>query len=279
MKLISRVAFFCLTVIVISGCQLTSKPGGYYQDDGPPTKADFQRVSSAQDAVPIVLPLSKTGNRPYTALGNSYTPLERGVAYHKVGNASWYGKKYHGRRTSSGETYDMYQMTAAHPVLPLPSFVRVTNLDNNRAVIVKVNDRGPFLGNRIIDLSYAAAVKLDMLGKGTARVEVQLLDPAKNALSAKSNDLKPVSRSNLNPTKTVNQQYKWIQVGAFTQVANAQELLAQLSAKLSNASIKQTLNAAGAAIFQVQLGPYLPTQIDEASERLRALGYSSLLIK
>jgi rare lipoprotein A len=147
--------------------------GRYYQDDGPPRSGAGPDPDSVPDAVPRNEPLSRTGNAPYTALGLSFTPMRDARGYRKVGYASWYGRKYHGNRTSSGEPYDMFSMTAAHPVLPLPTYVQVRNLANNRTVVVKVNDRGPFLGGREIDLSYMAARKLGMVESGTARVEVR----------------------------------------------------------------------------------------------------------
>lgn len=149
---------------------------GYYGGDRPPQALPVDPDSIA-DATPRHEPLSTTGNRPYTALGKRYHPLAEARGYVQRGTASWYGSKFQGRRTSSGAPYDMFAMTAAHPLLPLPSYVRVTNLDNGRTVVVKINDRGPFLHNRIIDLSYVAAHKLDIARHGTGRVEVRVIEP------------------------------------------------------------------------------------------------------
>ncbi|MGE0799038.1 MAG: septal ring lytic transglycosylase RlpA family protein [Lautropia sp.] len=151
--------------------------GGGYLDDGPGAddSAELARLAALPDPAPIDEPLLPRANRPYRALGNDYQPMTERLPFRQRGVASWYGKRYHGQSTSSGERYDMYRMTAAHPTLPLPSFVRVTNLDNGRSVVVRVNDRGPFLRNRAIDLSYLAAYKLDYLGAGSAPVEVELL--------------------------------------------------------------------------------------------------------
>jgi rare lipoprotein A len=147
-----------------------SNKGGYYLDDGPPqTSIDLTKV---KDAVPRSEPLSATGNKPYVVFGKTYVPLKSNKGFRQKGTASWYGKKFHGKRTSSGETYDMYKMTAAHTVLPIPSYAQVTNLNNGRSIIVKVNDRGPFKHNRVIDLSYAAALKLDVVRSGTGQVEI-----------------------------------------------------------------------------------------------------------
>ena len=172
---------FCLLVLTLTACSSSStststkassnsNKGGYYLDDGPPqTSIDLTKV---KDAVPRSEPLSATGNKPYVVFGKSYVPLKSNKGFRQKGTASWYGKKFHGKRTSSGETYDMYKMTAAHTVLPIPSYAQVTNLNNGRSIIVKVNDRGPFKHNRVIDLSYAAALKLDVVRSGTGQVEI-----------------------------------------------------------------------------------------------------------
>ena len=152
--------------------------GGYYRDDGPPRGVSKSDVEAIPDAVPKLEPLSETGNRPYKALGKKYYPVKSALGYSERGVASWYGKKFHGARTSSGEKYDMLAMTAAHRTLPLPTYVKVRSLQNGKSVIVKVNDRGPFLHNRLIDLSYAAAYKLGVVSTGTGLVEVTTVTPA-----------------------------------------------------------------------------------------------------
>lgn len=151
------------------------KRGGYYLDDGPGDNppADIDAIPNAQ---PRPEPLLVRANRPYVALGENYTPMNAFQPYRARGVASWYGRRFHGNKTSSGEVYDMYGMTAAHPTLPIPSYVRVTNLDNGRSVVVRVNDRGPFHKDRLIDLSYAAAYKLRLIGKGSGQVEVEAID-------------------------------------------------------------------------------------------------------
>ncbi len=169
-------------LLALAGCQSApvakkESGGGFFGGDRPPDSVPVD-MESIPNAVPVALPLSKTGNKPYTVFGRTWYPLASAKGYRERGVASWYGKKFHGRRTSSGESYDMFAMTAAHPVLPLPSFVKVTNLDNDRNVIVKVNDRGPFLHGRLIDLSYAAAWKLGITKSGTGRVEVEAIDPS-----------------------------------------------------------------------------------------------------
>ncbi|MDQ7990658.1 MAG: septal ring lytic transglycosylase RlpA family protein [Candidatus Dactylopiibacterium sp.] len=150
----------------------TPRGGGYYKDDGPGdvTPANLDLVP---DAVPRIEPLRPANARPYVALGQTFVPMTSLQAFTQEGVGSWYGRKFHGALTSSGEPYDMYGMTAAHPTLPLPSYARVTNLENGRQVVVRVNDRGPFLRSRVIDLSYTAAYKLGYVGKGHARVRVE----------------------------------------------------------------------------------------------------------
>jgi rare lipoprotein A len=151
--------------------------GGYYQDDGPGDKTP-ENLMSLPDAEPKVEPYASGSNRPYVVFGKTYTPITDNRPYKQEGIGSWYGKKFHGQRTSSGEIYDMYKMSAAHTTLPIPSYARVTNLANGRQVIVRINDRGPFHSGRIIDLSYTAALKLGYLGAGSAKLEVERLLPA-----------------------------------------------------------------------------------------------------
>ncbi len=165
-------------VLVLVGCAgaPSESGGGYYLDDGPGASppADIDRIP---DAVPRAEPINRATTRPYTVLGRSYRPYAQHQAYRARGLASWYGKRYHGRQTSNGETYDMYAMTAAHTVLPLPSYVKVTNLSNGRSVVVRVNDRGPFHDKRVIDLSYSAAYKLRFVNQGSTMVEVEAIVP------------------------------------------------------------------------------------------------------
>lgn len=164
----SVVALVCL----MAACGTTPKRSVYYQDDGPPDRVPAD-LSGVGDAVPKVEPPYKPASRPYTALGRSYTPLTGDPAFRQRGLASWYGKQFHGGRTANGEIYDMFAMTAAHPTLPLPSYVRVTAVRSGRSVIVRVNDRGPFKADRVIDLSYAAANKLGIVATGTGEVEIE----------------------------------------------------------------------------------------------------------
>jgi rare lipoprotein A len=151
--------------------------GGYYQDDGPGESIPAN-LEKTPDPVPTVEPYSCTGNKPYQVFGKTYTPLnDNTTPFKQRGIASWYGKKFHGKRTSSGEPYDMFKITAAHPILPIPSFARVTNLSNGKQIIVRINDRGPFHSNRVMDLSYTAALKLGYIGKGSSEIEIERLLP------------------------------------------------------------------------------------------------------
>ena len=151
--------------------------GGFYLDDGPPA-ASSADLAAIPDAAPRAEPILAARNRPYSALGQNFSPMTELRPYRRRGLASWYGRRYHGRKTSLGETYDMFKMTAAHPTLPLPSYARVTRVDApDKTVVVRVNDRGPFLRGRIIDLSYAAAAKLGIVKNGVGAVEVELLLP------------------------------------------------------------------------------------------------------
>jgi len=170
--------------------------GGYLPGDGPGKDIPVN-LDAIPDAAPKVEPLHRYANRPYIALGKTYTPMTVVGNFRERGIASWYGKKFNGERTSSGEVYDMYAMTAAHPTLPLPSYARVTNLANHKSVIVRINDRGPFMKDRIIDLSYTAAYKLNLIGDGSAEVEVESIDPnvTVNSIAASTLQSQPLENS------------------------------------------------------------------------------------
>lgn len=235
MPIAGKLSFVWLAFIfVLSGCSggLTgatvakSDSGGFYGGDAAPTNS-AQDFDAIPDAIPKHEPLSPTGNKPYTALGKSFRPLNSANGYVKRGIASWYGTKFHGRRTSSGEIYDMWGMSAAHPVLPLPTYVEVTNLDSGKKIVVKVNDRGPFLHNRIIDLSYAAAHKLGIAKHGTGRVEVRALNPdsySDSADFAQYSDIVGSIDSAKNAQQSSSAGEYFIQVGAYSEFANARSM-------------------------------------------------------
>src|SRR4051812_12178223 len=153
------------------------RSGGYYKDDGPGDQPPAN-LAEIPDAVPKDERPHRYANRPYTVFGANYVPLSQAQGYKERGTASWYGKKFHGQKTSSGELYDMYAMTGAHKTLPIPSYARVTNLANGRSVVVRINDRGPFHTERLIDLSYAAAYRLGYVSAGSAKVEVEAVSAA-----------------------------------------------------------------------------------------------------
>ena len=163
----------CAALLVVAGCASRSG-GGYYKDDGPGSDIPAD-ILSIPDAVPRVEVHSPANFRPYVVFGQRYVPIGENQPYRQTGIASWYGRKFHGQRTANGETYDMYAMTAAHPTLPLPSYARITRAGTGRSVIVRINDRGPFHSSRVIDLSYAAAAKLGLIGPGSGQVIVEAI--------------------------------------------------------------------------------------------------------
>jgi rare lipoprotein A len=173
-----RAAF--VAAALLAACGSAPKKGGYYKDDGPEANPPGN-LSSIPDAAPQSEPLHRYANRPYKVFGTEYVPLAQAQPFRQRGLASWYGRRFHGQRTASGEPYDMYAMSAAHPTLPIPSYARITNLANGRSVVVRVNDRGPFHGSRIIDLSYAAANRLGLIGTGSGEVEIEAIVPGARA--------------------------------------------------------------------------------------------------
>lgn len=177
-----------------------ARPGGYYKDDGPGDDPP-PNLDAIPDATPRVEPLHRFANRPYSALGQDYVPATAIAPFRQRGRASWYGRRFHGKPTSSGEPYDMYGMTGAHPTLPIPSYARVTNVRNGRSVVVRINDRGPFHKGRVIDLSYAAAHRLGYVNTGSAEVEVEAVIPEGVELIASDPPVPPMKgRSAGRPT-------------------------------------------------------------------------------
>lgn len=231
----------------------TDAAGGYYGGDRPPARLPVDPATVA-DAVPRAEPLSALGNRPYTALGKRYQPLPSAAGYVARGTASWYGQKFHGRRTSSGEIYDMFAMTAAHPVLPLPSFVRVTRLDNGQSVVVRVNDRGPFLHGRIIDLSYIAAHKLGIAARGTGRVEVRALTPAAGGAVSGGGAISGGAAVAAADAAAPARKFL-LQVGAYSDSANARRMRERLESAGYPVAVRA--GAAGARpLYRVRVGPF-----------------------
>jgi rare lipoprotein A len=252
--------------------------GGLYaphiKDSGPAVAPD---ISGIPEPVPVLEPLARYGNRPsYTVLGRTYQVMEDSTGYQERGVASWYGNKFHGRPTSSFEPYDMYKFTAAHRTLPLPSYVQVTNLDNGKSVVVRVNDRGPFHGDRLIDLSYVAAVKLDMHHRGTAPVEVRILTPADSGTrlaAAPGTGIGPVGAGvSANAARPMPAR-AFLQVASFSQHDNAQRMQQQLSsAGLRNVDL-QRADVDGQTVWRVRVGPYgRQSNLERARQKIRGLG-------
>lgn len=170
-------ALLLISLAIIAGCSSTPKGGGYYKDDGPGSNIP-PNIEAIPDAVPKIELHSRANFRPYVVFGKKYFPVSDEAPFRQQGTASWYGRKFHGKKTANGETYDMYEMSAAHPTLPLPSYARVTHAKNGRSVVVRINDRGPFHSARIIDLSYVAAAKLGLVGPGSGQVIVEAITNA-----------------------------------------------------------------------------------------------------
>ena len=262
----------------------TPKPG-YYKDDGPgespPTNLD-----SIPDAQPRLEALNRFANRPYTVFGREYVPATSLRPYKERGVASWYGRKFHGEKTSIGEAYDMYAMSAAHPTLPLPSYARVTNVATGKSVVVRVNDRGPFLHDRVIDLSYAAAYRIGIAQKGSGPVEVEAIIPGETVVATAA-PLPPVESAPVAPPPAGQPATEagtpvpvapadggfGVQLGAFSNYANAQNFVLHLANQLAPLGVEAKVRQVG-GLFRVFVGPY-PTR-DEArltADRLRdALG-------
>ncbi len=223
------------------------------------------RLSPAdvRDAVPRNEPRASYGNHsPYEVFGKKYRVMNSSKGYKERGIASWYGTKFHGRRTSSGEPYDMHLATAAHKTLPLPTYAEVTNLDNGKKIIVKINDRGPFKDDRLIDMSYAAAIRLDMTAKGTARVEVRAIDTS-NMPKATASELKV-------PGVTGGEETVFLQMGAFSKQNSAEEL----AGRLEGVDLKPASIHKGGRMYRVWLGPYTTArEVDTVIQRAIELGF------
>jgi len=239
----------------------SKKGGGYYRVDGPGDNPP-ENIDAIPDATPKVEPFYARANQPYIALDNKYTPMTSFFPYKEKGIASWYGKRYHGKKTSVGETYDMYGMTGAHTTLPIPCYVRVTNTENGKSVIVRINDRGPFKKDRVIDLSFAAAYKLRLSDKGSGPVEVELIDPRQFSALKKTPDVitekikeKEVTPTQVKTEETIANEPLYIQAGAFKNEKNADLLLKQLSEmKLENTPpFKKQFSE---DLFHVVIGPF-----------------------
>lgn len=249
-----------ITVLLFQGCGGSgggaSPGGGYGYGDGPPPK-DID-VSDLPDAVPRYEPVTLAGNKsPYTVLGKTYQVMVPSKGFRQRGLASWYGNKFHGRPTSNGEIYSMYEMTAAHKTLPIPCYVKVTNLENGRSVIVRVNDRGPFHGDRIIDLSYAAAKKLGYSDQGTAKVEISVIDPSNyqnNTVTSPQLAPGPAMLPVAKADAAGQASNTYLQVGAFSNQHAASDLSERLSG-ITEYPIVVRQQSSPQPLFKVLVGP------------------------
>jgi len=236
----------------------------YYSDDGPPLAVTID-LDAVPDAVPKPEPLHRFANRPYTVLGRDYVPATSPRPYRERGVASWYGRKFHGQKTSIGEVYDMFAMTAAHPTLPLPSYARVTSVASGKSVVVRVNDRGPFLHGRVMDLSYAAAHRLGIAQKGSGEVEVEAILPTEAYAAAAP--LPPVAPSVARgpppamlppvaePAAADAKDGFVVQLGAFANYANAQVFLAHVQNQMATAEVEPRVRQQK-GLWRVYVGPY-----------------------
>lgn len=252
-----RLALALLVALALAACSSApSRPGGYYKDDGPGARPPAD-LGSIADAQPRREPLSSAANQPYVVFGKRYVPFTELRPFTQRGTASWYGKRFHGQKTSSGERYDMYAMTAAHPRLPIPSYARVTNLANGRSVVVRVNDRGPFHSDRIIDLSYAAAYKLGYVGAGSARVQVDSIVPGRDGLVAASAPQAARAPEPASEPPAASEEPKgvYLQLGAFAERDNAVSYRADIYRQLAWLSDQIHVLASG-SLYKLHLGPY-----------------------
>lgn len=292
----------------------SKRGGGYYLDDGPADDIP-ENLEAIPDAVPRWEPLAKAPNRPYVALGKEYIPNTAVVPYKARGIASWYGKKYHGQKTSIGERYDMFSMTAAHPTLAIPSYVRVVNPNNGKAVVVRVIDRGPFHADRVIDLSYTAAWKLGIINTGSGLVEVEALIPGNSTATTYAQvgspvkaeqrpDVRSETRPEPRPVRPAAMPERdeltafetklraaetiapaaasgvFLQLGAFASADNAESLKSRIGRDLDWLSEPINISPAN-GLHRVRLGPYANRDAAEkVAEKIRlALGYKPTVVQ
>lgn len=275
-----------INVLALSACQTapTGQPstgGASSTDNGAPgsdrysqkhdaAPSDRQAALETANPTPVYETKSRYGNHsPYRVYGVSYTVMDSANGYIADGTASWYGSKFHGHRTSSGEAYDMYKLSAAHKSLPLPTWAKVTNLDNGKSTIVRVNDRGPFHSERLIDLSWAAAVKLGIDQQGTGRVRVEAITVADNP----ANGGQSVAAAIKSPPPAASNSELYLQLGAFSQVESAQDLVANVSSRFQWPVIIRP----AAPIYRVWLGPFTTaSERDQARQSLAEAGFDAV---
>ena len=276
--------------------------GGYYKDDGPADEIP-ENLDAIPDAQPRLEPLHRFANNPYVVLGKSYVPNTVLKPVRQRGIASWYGKKFHGQKTSIGETYDMFSMTAAHPTLAIPSYVRVTSVASGKSVVVRVTDRGPFHADRIIDLSYAAAHRLGYVNNGSTLVEVEAVLPTESTSPLYAETRTPAWPAKPVAGKTEREEFEslmtqlamdngtaaksapheskglFLQLGAFSSADNAESLRSHLSRELEWLNEGIQIQSAG-NIHRVHLGPFVTrVEAEKVAERIRlALGYKPTFV-
>lgn len=248
---------------------LAQASGGFYKDDGPLELPDS--LDQVLEPLPRWEPLNRWANNPYTVLGQNFVPIKTPGELIQRGIGSWYGRKFQGQKTSSGEPYDMFQMTAAHPTLPIPSYARVTSLKNGRSVVVRINDRGPFLKGRVIDLSFLAACRLGYATQGSTEVEVASLAP--DALPVvpmvASYPAEPVADAPVDPVAlpetvvtplaadpVVPGNGVFLQLGAFGSRSNAENFQAHLARELEDSLVAKLVIQQSGVLYRVRLGPF-----------------------
>ncbi len=278
-----RAALLALVALGLAACgtapKAPPKKPAYYSDDGPPEKVP-EDIALIPDAVPRDEPYHRWANRPYTVFGRTYAPVVNDEPMKERGLASWYGRKFHGQKTSSGEVYDMFAMTAAHKTLPIPSYARVTSLRSGQSVVVRVNDRGPFHDGRVIDLSYAAAARLGIAGPGSGPVEVERVfarDAARLATAAAAprpasappppppgpvatplaaTDLpQPRAAEVTTPMLAAEAAGLYLQLGAFSSADYAESFRDHIARQLPWL-LEPIQVAASGSLHRVRLGPY-----------------------
>lgn len=276
MTLLLRTSLVSLALLSIAACSSAPIPtvknenSGRYSISQDRAPSKVVNIGSVPEVVPVPIKRTGAGNRsPYTVLGKSYTVMPTEVGYTERGVASWYGEKFHGHKTSNGEIFDMYQASAAHKSLPIPSFLKVTNLDNNRSIIVRVNDRGPFHGDRIVDLSYAAAAKLGYADRGTARVYLESIVASGD--SGRSSQTEQVAVSSGSGSN------KYLQVGAFSALDAARSVSNELRRLTDKPVFIRSVNTVNNGVMhRVRIGPLASAgEIGRLSRRVEAANLGS----
>lgn len=300
--------FLCLSLAILVGCSSTKQTGksssgggGYYKDDGPGSNVPSD-IESIPNAVPRLETHAPANFRPYVVFGKKYFPVSDEKPFRQEGTASWYGRKFHGKKTANGETYDMYVMSAAHPTLPIPSYARVTHARTGKSVVVRVNDRGPFHSSRIIDLSYVAAAKLDLIAPGSGQVIVEAITnddirnnrhgaPAATPIAPARPTPKPVIQAaapptpdaldvlqaqQLNETPSLNSAQTsmgnasqiYLQFGAFSVEQTAASLAQKLNGQIDQVESRPAQVDNANSLYRVQIGPY-PSRTAAVNAALR----------